>query len=150
MPPLFSVPISLDMKKENSYGIIPLRFCQGQWEVLLIQHWAGHWAFPKGHAEHQESHQETAERELLEETGLKVVRYISNTPLLENYVFTFQEELIQKTVYYFPAQVEGMMTLQQKEIQNSLWLPLAEAEEQITFREGKKICEEVRKLLSSG
>ena len=36
---------------------------------LLIQHQAGHWAFPKGHANPGESPAETARREFAEETG---------------------------------------------------------------------------------
>ena len=58
------------MKKEFSFGIVPLQCVNEQWQVLLVQHQAGHWAFPKGHAEIGEEPKQTAERELLEETGL--------------------------------------------------------------------------------
>lgn len=60
------------MKREVSYGIVPLRYMEGGWQILLIRHHAGHWTFPKGHADRGESPQQTAERELREETGLAV------------------------------------------------------------------------------
>ncbi len=134
------------MKKEHSYGIIPFRLSQKKWEVLLVQHQAGHWSFPKGHCEKGESPREAAERELFEETGLKVLLFFSDSPLLEHYFFTYQGQRISKNVSYFPAQVEGKVILQEKEIQGSQWLFLGEAEDRITFPEGKQICERVRAL----
>jgi len=135
------------MKKDNSYGIIPLRFHQNDWQVLLIQHHAGHWAFPKGHADPGESPKQTAERELNEETGLTIERYLSPDPLTENYFFRWNEELISKTVQYFLALVQGKVVIQELEIKNSQWMSLSSAGDCITFKEGKRICLEVMEFL---
>jgi 8-oxo-dGTP pyrophosphatase MutT (NUDIX family) len=137
------------MKKENSYGIIPLIFSAGSWRVLLVQHHAGHWAFPKGHADRGESPQQTAERELLEETGLTFERYLSPEPLSESYIFTFRGERIYKTVYYFLALVSGKIVIQKHEIKASQWLSLPEAFKQITFNEGKRVCQQVMEFLKT-
>ena len=60
------------MKKEKSCGAIVYREKDGV-EILLIKHKnGGHWAFPKGHVENKETEEETALREIWEETGLKV------------------------------------------------------------------------------
>ncbi len=137
------------MKKESSYGIVPLRWNDGHWQMLLIQHHAGHWAFPKGHADNGELPQQTAERELQEETGLVVERYLSPDPLTETYIFTFRGQRISKTVYYFLALVKGKVVIQEHEIKASQWLSLSDAHACITFKEGKRVCQEVTELLKA-
>lgn len=133
------------MKQDNSFGIIPLRLRDGQWEVLLVQHKSGSlwWAFPKGHAEANESPQQTAERELFEETGLTVVHYLSSIPLTETYIFTFKGERIFKTVQYFLGIVEGKVLIEESELEAARWMTLEEALAMITFKEGRRICQEV-------
>ena len=41
-------------------------------EYLLLRYEAGHWDFPKGHVEGEETLEEAVRREILEETGLSV------------------------------------------------------------------------------
>lgn len=137
------------MKQDFSYGIIPLRIQNGQWEVLLVQHKSGGywWAFPKGHAEVGESPQEAAARELLEETGLAVDRLLFPDPLTETYIFTFNGERIFKTVQYFLALVEGEVLIQESEIEASTWLSLDQAEKVITYKEAQRVCREAIELI---
>lgn len=135
------------MKKENSYGIIPLRENRSDWEVLLIQHHSGHWSFPKGHAELGELPYQAAERELKEETGLSVERLLSKEPMIEHYCFTLQGTKIDKTVHYFPAVVKGKVVIQQNEIMASQWLSIKEAPKHLTFKEGQRLCLQLITLL---
>ena len=45
----------------------------GNTEILLIKHIkSGYWSFPKGHVENGETEEETAKREIKEETGIDV------------------------------------------------------------------------------
>lgn len=131
---------------ETAFGVIPLRKEQGKWEVLLVQHDAGHWAFPKGRVEKEETPLETAFRELFEETGLKVIDLIDPHPLYENYTFQRNNTKIHKTVGYFLAIVEGPVKIDEKELSDFLWLPFSQAEEKITFLEGKKLCLELKNV----
>lgn len=129
------------MIKESSYGIIPLRVQQDEWQVLLIQHHAGHWTFPKGHAELDETPKQTAERELKEETGLAVHQFLSSNPLVEKYFFNLHGQHVTKTVSYFLALVEGEeVVIQEQEIKDSQWISLFDAIDHITFKEGQRIC----------
>ena len=58
------------MKKEKSCGAVVYRETGEQIEILLIRHKnGGHWAFPKGHVEKKETEEDTALREIREETG---------------------------------------------------------------------------------
>jgi 8-oxo-dGTP pyrophosphatase MutT (NUDIX family) len=52
-----------------SCGAVVLRKKDGAWETLLINCRQGHWSFPKGHQEAGETEEDTARREILEETG---------------------------------------------------------------------------------
>jgi len=137
------------VKQENSYGIIPLRIDEAGWQVFLIQHQAGHWGFPKGHAVPGEKPRETASRELREETGLTVHRFLLLDPLREKYFFFAQEERVFKTVHYFLAWVEGSVVIQQDEIKAGQWLPLKEVYDHITFPEGKLVSVQVLECLKA-
>lgn len=144
----YSVSIA-DMRKteEKSFGIIPLRKKGEEWQVLLIKHQAGHWAFPKGHPEEGETARETATRELAEETKLKIVEIIADIPLQENYIFQREGSLVYKTVEYFPAIVKGDINIQEEELADFKWVNLLDAKTKITFPEGKNLCAEVEKRL---
>jgi 8-oxo-dGTP pyrophosphatase MutT (NUDIX family) len=136
------------VQKDESFGVIPLSRARGLWEVFLIQHQRGrYWGFPKGHAEPGETPQQAAFRELKEETNLEIVRYLQKEPLSEQYYFMMEGRRIFKRVLYFIAEVEGTVKLQEKEIQNGVWLPFSEAIEKVTHAEGKAILSQVEKIL---
>lgn len=130
----------------TSFGIIPFRLIKGKWQVLLIQHLNGqHWGFPKGRAEKTESAQDTAIRELEEETGLKVQRFLSLEPLTEHYYLSDQEK--NKTVSYFPALVTGVLKCQVDEVLQAKWCDLDEAIKQLSFPGLQTIFTQARKRL---
>lgn len=136
------------MRKEESFGIIPLMKHEGQWSVFLIQLKHGrYWGFPKGHPEPNETPLQTAERELKEETNLEVSRYLQEKPLSEQYQFTIERRRIFKRVEYFVAEVTGEIILQKQEVQNGLWVPFSSAIDKVTHPEGKSILMEVAKIL---
>jgi len=136
------------MKREHSCGVVPLKKEGPDIYVLLIVHKGGkHWGFPKGHKDPGETDMQTAERELREETGLSVTKWLSNRPYVETYTFYKFHEKIQKKVSYFPAFVEGELSLQLDEIVDSRWVPIGNAKEHLTFKEAKEICLKVETLL---
>lgn len=136
------------MAYEASYGIIPLRNIEGEWQVLLIQLHAGHWGFPKGHAERKEKPQQSAARELQEETGLEVQHFLSEQTLVEAYHFFSKGKRIEKTVTYFLAEVVGDLRLQREEVKAAKWVPVSDAIHLVTFPASKTIAERVLQLLS--
>jgi bis(5'-nucleosidyl)-tetraphosphatase len=135
---------------DASFGIIPLKRCDGEWQVLIINHRRGsHWGFPKGHSEPGEKPMETASRELIEETGLSVIRFISETPFVEHYVFFARGHCVQKSVTYFVAEVAGELQLQAEEIEMAKWVPLNEVEKHLTFKEAQSLCKRTRALVNA-
>ncbi len=135
------------MVKDQSYGIIPLREREGIWFVLLIRHLSGHWSFPKGHPKSGETPKEAAERELTEESGLVVKRYLSESILNERYRFRSRGKLIDKGVGYYIAEVEGEVKLQVDEVVDHKWVPVVSAEAHVSFPEAKRMLAETYKLL---
>lgn len=136
------------MKKDESFGVIPLRRHHGHWEVFLIQHnRSGYWGFPKGHAEPKETPQEAAFRELKEETNLELIHLLREEPLMEQYTFIMERRRVFKQVTYFIAEVGGEVKLQQLEIHDGKWMPFPEAIVQVTHQEGKILLGQVEKIL---
>lgn len=129
-------------RDETSYGILPFSKHEGGWKVLVILHTKGHWAFPKGHPEAEETPLETAQREFLEETGLSVQTLLKENPLSEHYEFKQGGDTITKHVFYFPAVVSGELSLQAAEVVEGRWLTFEEAQRQLTFAESKHLLQE--------
>ncbi len=119
--------------------------------ILVAQHSQHHgWVFPKGLiGDHKkgESKEETALREVEEETGAKGKILQSLTP--ETYWYHFEGQKIKKTVYYFIMEfVGGDITKHDFEMENVEWLPVEEVENRLTFPADKKVWEEARKYLN--
>jgi len=127
--------------KRRCCGIIPLSRISNHWEVFLIQHVnGGHWGFPKGHALQGESSKEAAERELFEETGLRVLKFLQVPPLVERYQFFLENEKIDKTVHLLCAETTRDPLLDSKEVLEGKWMLPAELLSYVTFEEGKALC----------
>lgn len=136
------------MRKDESFGVIPLSKKKGFWEVFLIQHnRSGYWGFPKGHAEANETPEQAAFRELKEETNLEPTHLLHKDPLMEQYTFLMEGRRVHKQVFYFIAEVAGSVELQKQEIHDGKWVPFSEAIHQVTHQEGKSLLTQVEKLL---
>jgi bis(5'-nucleosidyl)-tetraphosphatase len=137
------------MRHEASFGIIPMRLADDSsqdsspqsWEILVIRHKHGqHYGFPKGHPNAGETPEETAKRELFEETGLALEHFLPGMTFHEEYTFYWKGEKIHKRVSYFVAQVTGVIKTQDEEISEAVWLSLADAERLLTYPQARNMC----------
>ncbi len=136
---------------EASFGLVPIADQAGVLQFLLIQHRAGHWGFPKGHAEPGETPLQTACREFEEETGIRDYQVSDHPPLLEVYRFVKKQKNIEKTVTYFIAWVQSMqVTPQAAEIRSYLWLPYEAALAQLNFPQSQQVLRQVQQTLELG
>ncbi|MEG3929093.1 NUDIX domain-containing protein [Microcoleus sp. D3_18a_C4] len=136
--------------KDECFGIVPIFGKEADALFLLIQHQAGHWAFPKGHANPGESPAETARREFEEETGISDFEMLDEPSFTEHYSFVKDGEPIEKSVTYFLGFVNSMeVVLQEEEVQNSAWLSFEEAVTRITFDANRLMFGEVKAYLDS-
>lgn len=138
--------VAKKMVNDFSCGVIPYRIKDGRCEFLLIQHNAGHWAFPKGHPEKSEADLETARRELEEETGLSDVTLDESHPFEESYRFTKRSgKEVNKRVVYFLGQVEPgqKVKVQEEEVSGHAWGTAEQTRKQLTFDEGRALFDAV-------
>ncbi len=134
--------------KDQAFGIVPVLLKDQTDLFLLIQHRDGHWGFPKGHAEKGESPLESACREFEEETGLVDYTVWQDISFQETYSFNHRGQTIDKTVVYFPAQVNsGTVTFQEAEIQNYAWATFDEALKLITYNASQNVLRDAREFL---
>lgn len=99
--------------------------------ILLVRNRNGHWGLPKGHWEAGELLSETAAREVLEETGLRVevgdLAFITEFRNLE-----VREHLVQ---FFFAARpIGGTLIPQPGEIYDVKWVPTSEVPTYIRWR----------------
>lgn len=90
------------------------------------------WSLPKGTPDPLESLEQTAVREVTEETGLQV-RILAPVGAIE-YVFFQAGRRIHKTVHYFLMEaVSGDLDDHDREFEEVRWVPLAEAASVMSF-----------------
>jgi bis(5'-nucleosidyl)-tetraphosphatase len=138
--------------KDEAFGIVPIFIEKtgdlSEMQFLLIRHWAGHWGFPKGHAEPGETAIATACRELEEETGIQSCKVLDDTSFVEQYRFTKDNQLVEKTVTYFLGTVQSKaVTCQEQEIQAYTWVNFDTALKTITFDQARRVLQRVHDYL---
>ena len=132
----------------HCFGVIPVKKEQGKWFVFLVRQHQGHFSFPKGHVEPDETERETAARELKEETGFSIKTWLfPEKTFQESYNYLDEKGSQEKVVRYFLAEVTGALVLQKKEIIEGHWFSLEEAFNALNFAEAKKICKDVTYFL---
>ncbi len=134
--------MTFQTRKEKSCGAVVIRRVKGGCLTLLIQHRGGHWGFPKGHIEAGETEEETAIREIREETGLEVE--LDNS-FRQSVVYS-PREYIQKEVIYFTAITATRETIPQpEEIRRAEWFTFDEASAQLTHDNDIQILRNAQK-----
>lgn len=128
-PPLFRHAIlGGERMREVSAGGVVYRKRHGGLEILMIEDRYGKMTFPKGKQEPGETIEETALREIAEETGVRgrivrplaVVRY--------QYVHPREGKTVDKEVHYFLVEAtDGAVCPQVEEINEAQWLAPHEA-----------------------
>lgn len=140
------------MRTDHSCGVIPVRLVKGKRQYLLVQHSAGHWSFPKGHPEGDETPRQTAERELLEETGYTCAALAESPAFEEQYAFTKRSGTqVLKSVIYFVGRVkgDGKPKLQASEVSDAAWGDAASTAKRMTFDEGRALLVEVERHIET-
>lgn len=131
---------------EKSCGaVVYHRTRLGVIKVLLVKNHNGKcWTFPKGHVEQNETEQQTAVREIKEETGLDVVIEpgFRRTSTYRPFGKT------KKQVVFFLAKAdESAVIVQKSEIDYYLWATLDEAMHICKYDNDTKILREVKRRL---
>lgn len=132
---------------EKSCGAVIYRINEkNDVRILLVKNHNGKcWTFPKGHIEMGENEQQTALREIKEETGLSV-EIIPGFRQTSSYR-PFGK--IRKTAVFFLAKADkSIVSMQPSEIDYYLWVSIDEAMRMCRHENDTNILKEVRKKLA--
>jgi 8-oxo-dGTP pyrophosphatase MutT (NUDIX family) len=129
---------------ETSCGVVLVNFGS----VLLLQYPQGHWGFPKGHFEEEDgAYQQTALRELEEETGISEVRMVEDWRIRTEYTFARKGRPVLKEVFWFIGETDQYEINLSHEHRNYMWLDWEGAEAQLTFEPSKEVLRAARNQL---
>jgi 8-oxo-dGTP diphosphatase len=136
--------------REISSGGVVYRKHKGTIEVALIRV-RDRWGLPKGQVELGEGFQETALREVREETGLegKIVAKLGDI----TYWYTNktkQDEAVRifKRVYFYLIRwLKGDVSRHDQEVEEACWFPMAEALKQIYYPTERDMVKKAKAIL---
>lgn len=133
------------MSYEKSCGAVVFRKYHGNTELLLIKHTGGdHWSFPKGHVELGETEEQTALREIMEETSIDV----EICPGFREVVTYSPRRDVQKDVIYFLGKAKNFDYVpQESEIAQIKWVEINLAHSFLTYDNDKQLLNRAKPLI---
>lgn len=136
------------MTYEYSCGAVVFTRIGGAPHYLMVREKTGHWGCPKGHMEPGETEQETALREIFEETGVRVT-------LLEGFRAVTEYDLpdlidTRKRVVFFLAEFRQQeLQLQQTEVADFALVPYEEAMALLQYEDAMQILTDANAFLNT-
>ena len=136
------------MYKEKSCGAILFkRQKDSSIKYLLLHYSAAHWDFPKGNQEKNETEEQTAEREINEETGIKDIKFIEGFKETIKYFYKKGRETIYKEVIFLIAQTKTEKVNLSFEHIGYEWMSYENAYKRLTFNNSKEVLRKGNEFL---
>lgn len=122
-------------------GGVVLRGEAGRPEVLLVRYRSGAWVFPKGHIEPGETHEQTAVREVQEETGVAA----SIVAALPSTHYTNDKGVAREVFWFLMTTQQAAQTLEDTFSEGG-FVPLEEARTRVSYPEDRQLLEQAAAL----
>ncbi|MEM4637784.1 MAG: NUDIX domain-containing protein [Candidatus Woesearchaeota archaeon] len=126
------------MIKEKSCGAVVYKK-DSEIKYLLVKQlkkYGHHWGFPKGKVEPGETEEETAIREVFEETGIKIIILPGFYEYIDYLTINGTEK---KVIFFVGKATNNKIIMDKREIEEAEWFTFDEAMEKITFNNSKEI-----------
>jgi len=151
------------MLREFSAGALVLRYMRGKWHIAVIE--PGRQgepedrkdviALPKGNVDPGEKPEQTAVREVLEETGLRV-RTVTKLGSIK-YVYARKwadgEKIFKIVTFYLMKYQSGRIGQirdeMKHEVRRAYWLPLKEASQKLSYKGEKEMARRALEYVDS-
>jgi 8-oxo-dGTP pyrophosphatase MutT (NUDIX family) len=128
--------------REFTAGGMVWRKVGGVYQILMIQDRMGRWTIPKGHVEEGESLEETALREIGEETGLRELKLGERLDKI-HFFYRREGKLIFMTTYVFLIEAtgdsDGVVPEDSEGIADVKWFPAEEAIRLVEYRDTERL-----------
>ncbi len=136
------------MIKEVSAGAVIYRMEDGRRLYLLLLHEfkTKYWEFPRGKIEGSETIQETAVREIEEETGITELKLIPGFEEKIEWFFKRDRKTVFKQATYLLAETQTKKVTLSEEL-DFTWLPYKEALNTITHKNEKEVLQKAEAFL---
>lgn len=142
------------VRRAESFGGVVVRPTTDGHEVILIRthNLKGEdvWTLPKGTADDGETAEETAVREVLEETGIRAEIIGPLEDITYWFVSAKDRARFRKTVHYFLMRaVDGDTSLHDAEVEEVRFVPVPDAPRQVTYPSDRKVLKQLVELAPS-
>ena len=112
----------------------------GKTQYVIIKSTEGYYGFPKGHIESGESEEETALREIREETGL-IVKIISGFRMVDEHPIPNKPDIMKRVIYFLAEFENQIVKYQKEELLGAYLMTYTDAINVFQFDSSKKILE---------
>ena len=135
------------MNFEKSCGAVIYRKKDNNLEFLAISHRNdGHWGFPKGHVEDNESEEETAVREVYEEAGLQVA-LINGFKVSVEYLT--KQDTMKEVIFFLAKAQKQSVHIQLDEIKDYKWASFQHTKQILSYESSKDVLEQAYKFIAT-
>lgn len=133
------------MQYEKSCGAIVYRKFHGNTELLLIKNAnGGHWSFPKGHVEPGETEEETALREIKEETDIDVALIPGFREVI---TYTPKKDICKDVIYFLGKALTYDYTPQESEVAQIKWVEINHANSILNYDNDRQLVNKAKILI---
>jgi 8-oxo-dGTP pyrophosphatase MutT (NUDIX family) len=154
------------MEREFSAGAVVLRRLRGEWQVAVIEPRGRYGekgekkkkqllALPKGNIDHGEKPQETALREVHEETGIEAepIAKLGDVKYVYNRSWSDGAKVFKVVSFYLFRYLGGKIgdikEEMRHEVAHALWLPLKEAPKKLSYKGEREMAVKAVEWLAS-
>lgn len=114
---------------------------------VIVKSTEGYFGFPKGHMEKNETEEQTAIREIFEETGLKV-NIIPGFKTINEYPIPHKEVAIKRVIYFLAEYDNQNIRYQKDELLGAYLMTYEEAISLFQFDNLKKVLDKARDFIT--
>ena len=132
------------MKKEKSCGAVVIKEESNETKFLIIKQTDNHWGFPKGHVEEGETEEQTAIREIKEETNIDVEL---DNRFRKVITYSPRENTIKDVVFFIGKAISDDLVIDPKELIEAKWVKGNEAKDYFDYKENNEVLEEALNFL---
>lgn len=135
------------MKYEISCGAVVYTRKNDNILYVIVKSTEGYFGFPKGHMEKNETEEQTAIREIFEETGLKV-NIIPGFKTINEYPIPHKEGAIKRVIYFLAEYDNQNIRYQKDELLGAYLMTYEEAISLFQFDNLKKVFDKARDFIT--